>query len=216
LGKIMPVKAVLFVSFFFGALLSAQEVQQIDLTAVRENRDFRAPTLGRSMNCDTEEGTRALRAVRVSVESLAPTHIHPKEQISVILKVENYGKVPIVLPVGSDVADLHPENGFGYTASLPLMAGVPNGTIRLGWLELYGSTWKSNTTINLEPGEWITVRGNITVHNWYESGQSAVAYSNLLLYQRFFGDSPEVGENCFRQVSGGAITVHFNGLRQSP
>jgi hypothetical protein len=37
----MPVKAVLFVSFFFGALLPAQEVQQIDLTAVRENRDSR-------------------------------------------------------------------------------------------------------------------------------------------------------------------------------
>jgi hypothetical protein len=215
----MPGKAVLFASFFFGALLSAQEVQQIDLTAVRENRDFRAATLGRSMNCGTEEGTRALKAVRVSVESLAPTDIHPKAQISVILKVENYGKLPIVLPVGSDVADLHPESGFGYTAGLPLMARVSdgaNGTTRLGWLELYGSPWKSNTNVNLGPGEWITVRGNITVHNWYESGQSAVAYSNLLLYQRFFGDSPEVGEDCFRQVSGGAITVHFKGLRQSP
>jgi hypothetical protein len=63
--------------------------------------------------------------VRGSVESLAPTDIHPKEQISVIFKVENYGKLPIVLPVGGDVADLHPESGFGYTASLPLMAGVP-------------------------------------------------------------------------------------------
>jgi hypothetical protein len=56
----------------------------------------------------------------------------------------------------------------------------------------------------------------IGVHNWYESGLSAVAYSNLLLYQRFFGDSPEVEEGCFRQVSGGAIAIHFKGLRQSP
>jgi hypothetical protein len=119
----VPVEAVLFVNFFFGALLPVQEVQQIDLTTVRENRDSRAA--GRSKNCDTEEGKRALKSVRGSVESLARTDIHPKEQISVIFKVENYGKLPIVLPVGGDVADLHPESGFGYTASLPLMAGVP-------------------------------------------------------------------------------------------
>ncbi len=214
----MSVKAALFVSFFFGTLVSAQEVQRIDLTAVKENRDFGSATLGRSMNCSTDEGTGTFKAVRVSVESLAPTDIHPKQQISVILRVENYGKLPIVLPVGSDVADLDPESGFGYTASLPLMARVSNGTngaTRLGWLELYGSRSKSNTTVDLEPGEWITVRGNILVRNWYESGQSAVAYSNLLLYQRSFRDWPGV-DDCFRQVSGGSITVHFKGLRQSP
>jgi hypothetical protein len=88
----VPVEAVLFVSFFFGALLPAQEVQQIDLTAVRENRDSRAT----SAVIRRKEQERSSRCG----ESLAPTDIHPKEQISVILNVENYGKLPIVLPVG--------------------------------------------------------------------------------------------------------------------
>src|SRR5437870_728341 len=95
----MPVKAVLIVGFFSGAFSSAQEVRRIDLTGVPQGNSMQVISSGKYMVCGTDEAKSALKAVRVSVESMAPTNIHPRQQISVVLKVENHGQLPLVLPI---------------------------------------------------------------------------------------------------------------------
>ena len=205
----MPIK-ILMVGFLLGTFSTAQEVRQIDLTGVRESIDSEAVASGNYMICGTDEARNAPKAVRVSVQSLTPTEIHPKQQISVVLRVENHGRLPVVLPVTRDITVLQPEGGsIRYLAMLPLGAGVPSGAIRVGSLELYGSTLKPNTTISLRPGEWLTVRGDISVRRWYASKQQAKAYSDLQLYEWSTSNSDSLGE-CVKQVQGASITVRFS------
>lgn len=212
---IMPVKRVIIVSFLLGTLSFCQEVQQIDLTGAPENRDLQPVRSAKYMICRTDGAKSARKAVRVSVESLTPTDIHPEEQISVVLRVENYGHLPVVLPVGPRNTNLKVEAGsIRYTAMLSVTAGVPGGGTMLGWLELYGSTLKSKTTVSLKPGEWITVRGDIRVRSRF--GPVANASSNLQLYEWFSGKSDGSGERCVKQVSGASIPVRFGSLKKSP
>src|SRR6266550_3476477 len=108
---IMPFKAVLIVGFFLSGFSFAQEVQQVNLTGPRHSSDSEAVASGKYMICGTDEARSVLKAVRVSVESLTPTDIHPKQQISVVLKVENYGRLPVVLPVSPDITVDQPKKG---------------------------------------------------------------------------------------------------------
>jgi hypothetical protein len=214
---IMPVKPVIIVSFLLGTLSFGQEVRQIDLTGALENRDLRPISSGKYMICHTNDAKSPRKAVRVSVESLTPTDIHPEEQISVVLRVENYGQLRVVLPVGPRNTNLQVEAGsIHYAAMLPLMAGVPGGGTMLGWLELYGSTLKSNTTVSLNPGEWITVRGDIRVRRVFAAEFVANAYSDLQLYEWLSGKSNGSGEGCVKQVSGASISVRIGSLKNSP
>jgi hypothetical protein len=212
----MPVKPAIIVSFLLGALSFAQEVRQIDLTGVPENRETQPIRSGKNVICSTDDATSARTAVRVSVESLTPTDIHPKEQLSVVLRVENDGRLPLVLPLGPRNTDFQVEPALiRYTAMLPLMAGVPSGGIMLGWLALHGSTAESNTTVSLKPGEWITIRGDIRVRRWFNP-VSATAYSDLQLYEWFSGKSDGSGERCVKQISGASIPIRFESLKKSP
>ncbi len=215
----MPVKAFAIVGFLLGALMSAQEVRRIDLTGAPENRDLQPVRSSKYLICGADEAKTLGKAVRVSVESLTPTDIHPTEQISAVLKVENSGQLSVVLPVSPHITDLQTEAGsVYYTAMFPLMAGVPNGMgpIKMGWLELYGSTLKANTTVSLKPGEWIIVRGGIRVRRWYEAESPAMAYSELQLYKWLSGTTDQADEPCVKQVLGGSIPVRFGSLKQSP
>lgn len=212
----MPVVLLIVVGFFLSASLSAQEVRRINLPVVGESRDSRAVRAGKYMICGTEEARGARKAVRVSVESLTPTDIDPTEQISVVFRVENYGQVSVILPVSPRITDLLPENDSDhYSAMLPLAAGTPGGAIYMGWLELYGSM-KSNTTVSLKPGEWITVRGDVRVHDWYAAGTSADASSDLQLYRWLPNQSSGSEEPCVKQVPGASIRVRFRSPKQSP
>jgi hypothetical protein len=168
------------------------------------------------MICDAEQAKTARKAVRVSVESLTPTDIDPREQISVVFRVENYGQDSVILPVSPRITQLLPENDSDhYSVMLPLGAGTPGRAIYMGWLELYGST-KSNTTVSLEPGEWITVRGDIRLHNWYAAGTSADASSDLQLYRWLPNQSGGSDEPCVKQIPGASIRARFRSPKQSP
>jgi hypothetical protein len=131
----MPFKTILIVGLV-GAFLSAQEVRKIDLRGVQQRSDSEAVASGKYMICGTDDARGAQKAVRVSVESLAPTDIHPSQQILVVLRVQNYGRLPVVFPVSPDIAVVQPENGsVRYRAVLPLGAGVLGSVITMGGLE---------------------------------------------------------------------------------
>jgi hypothetical protein len=113
----MPVTVLLIVSLLLSAFSSAQEVRRITLPNVGESRYSGAIRSGKFMICDTEQARTARKAVRVSVESLTPTDIDPREQISVVFRVENYGQVSIILPVSPRITGRLPdgvaETGLG-------------------------------------------------------------------------------------------------------
>jgi hypothetical protein len=215
--NIMALKAVLIVGFLLRVLSFGQEVRQIDLAGALENRDLQPMSSGKDMICRTNNAKSPRKAVQVSVESLTPTDIHPEEQISVVLRGENYGQLPVVLPVSPRNTNLQVEAGsIHYTAMLPLMAGVPGGGTRLGWLELYGSTLESNTTVSLNPGEWIIVHGDIRIRRVFAAGFVANAYSDLQLYEWLSGKSNGSREGCVKQISGASISVRIGSLKNSP
>lgn len=217
LSRNNPLKIVFIVSVFTGVFSSAQEVRRLDLTGVGESRDSRPISSARYMICGTEDAKSTPRAVRVSVESLTPTDIHPRQQIFVLLKIENYGQVPVVLPVSPDIGVLQAEEGAAtYRAILPLGAGTKSRVITMGWLELYGSTLRSETMLSLRPGEWLTVRGYISVRKWYAAEQAADCSSVLQLYEWLPDNPGGLGKQCVRQVPGASITVRFKDLKQSP
>ena len=207
----MRFKAVLIVSSFLGVFSSAQEIRRVDVTGVPQGNSMQVETSGKYMICGTDEAKSALKAVRVSVESLTPTNIHPRQQISVILKVENHGQLPFVLPVSPQTQPANSQTKAGslrYVAILPLVA-ARRGPIVMGGLELYGSTSRPNTTVVLRPGEWITVRGEIRVTHWSADEQPADVYSDLQLYEWLPGKSDRMTERCVKQVSGATIPVQF-------
>jgi len=210
----VPIKTVLIVIFLLGIFSSAQEIRRIDLSGFPQTFDPRTVASDHYLICSSSDAKNAARAVRVSVESITPTDIQPKQMLSVILKVENDGLLPVILPVSPDSGVIQPEKGStSYHAILPVGAGVPSVAITLGWLHLYGSTSKSDTTVNLRPGEWLTVRGGFSANRWFNDGALARAYSDLQLYQ------PSVGANldnssgqCVRQVSGSTVAIRFKPL----
>jgi hypothetical protein len=210
----MKLNTIFFVVLSFGCVSAAQEIRQIDLTGVPEDA-FRTwiPSYTYRI-CGTEKAKTAPGAVRVSVESLVPTDIHPKEHLSVVLKVENSGLLPVELPVSGEAPVIPQENGaVHYRALIDIMAGFPSGALRLGQLELYGSSFEPNTTVSLKPGEWITLRGDITIRRWSATEQVATAYSQLQFYVDH--PSPPVEGQCTKQVSGATIAVRFTGLTET-
>lgn len=208
----MLLKAAIIIGLLTGFFSVAQEVRQIDLSDIPQAFDYRTMPLGDYLICGTTAAKDATRAVRVSVESLSPNDIHPKQQLSVTLKIENAGEAPVVLPVSTDIAVLQPGDGaIRYHAVFPINAGLPSGATRLGELQLYGSTLKSDTMLKLMPGEWFTARGNFTAHNWFKSGVIAKAYSDLQFYESLAADnSGQSSEPCVRQMSGATVEVRFS------
>ncbi len=132
------------------------------------------------MICSTDAAKETRRSVAVSLESLSVAEIDPRQELSVVLRVKNDGQLPVVLPISLDSALLQPErDAVQYHVELPIKAGGSGQTVAsLGWLELYGSSSKWGTTVNLRPREWITVRGHFKPHRWFP-GQLATAYSDL-------------------------------------
>ncbi|HEV2117907.1 MAG TPA: hypothetical protein VGR48_17865 [Terriglobales bacterium] len=207
----MSIRIILIASFFSLALSWAQNVRDIDLTGVPEKSDPRVwSTYGKYMICGTEEAKNSHRAVRVSLESLSPTTIRPLDTLSVRLKVENDGKLAVVLPASPRITDFQAERDFPrYTAILPIGAGLPSGGTTMGWLELYGSPSEPNTTVTLRPGEWITVRGEIRVRHWFAPEEPAKASFELQLFELSPRGSEATAETCVKQVSGGSIPIQF-------
>lgn len=205
------VKTLLIVSFFFTAWSCAQNVRDIDVTGAPEKADPRLwSTYGKYMICDTEEAKRSQRGVRVSLRSLSPTTIHPLDLLSLLLKVENGGKLPVVLPASPRVLPSQSEDGLPrYTAVLEVGAGLPSGGVTMGWLELYGATSDPNTVVTLRPGEWITVRGEIKVRHWFATEVQAEAYSELQLFQSLPDKWAAPAGECVKQLFGGSIPIRF-------
>ena len=206
----MPLKILFTVGLLFAAFSPAQEIGKLDLVGV-SNRIVPDLTAERYMICGTEVAKQSKRSVAVSLESISATEIDPTQDMSVVLKIKNDGGLSVVLLVSPDNAVLQPErDAIEYRVELPINAGASGQTlVSMGWFELYGSSSQSRTTVNLSPGEWITVRGHFKPHRWLP-GEVAKVYSDFQLYELSPQSTSGVHtDDCVRQGSGAMIVVHF-------
>jgi len=204
------VKQIFIATCLLGLAANAQLVRQIDLGDVGRNSRLVPPVSDKYTICGSEEAKNAAKGVSVSVESITPDEIRPREHISVVLKVENRGKLPVVLPLSPQATSLNANSAsWRYAAMLPVGAGTPGGVIEMGWFQLFGSTKNANTTVVLRPGRWIVVRGKIQIVRWYTAGQTAEASSALQLYEWSPSTVERSKNDCVRQVPGGSIPIRF-------
>jgi hypothetical protein len=199
---------------FVTSASSAQEIRTITAPITQED-----PTLAWAHSytyaiCGSENSTNALKVIRVSVESIEPTEIRKNEPHSVVLRVENSGRASVLLPVGRDIAVVGRDDGaVHYRAMYWVNGGIPSGAISLGWLELYGSSSDSNTVLNLNPGEWITLQGEVHPHRWFATEQRPMAYANLQLYVRDGSGRTPFAIECVKQGFGQEIAIHYPGIQ---
>jgi len=160
--------------------------------------------------CGSDTSAAASKRIRVSIESVAPPVIHPKENVYVVLKVENSGKVPVTLPIGEDAMGY--VLGTNYRANLDVLAGIPSGATLVGWFELYGSTLRPETLVTLAPGDSIVVEGEMYPHHWFAEETKATAHAALQLYVQ---DSTKSSVGCVAQDRGTTVQVLYPGVDET-
>ena len=196
----------------------AQEVRYVDLSGVEQPKD-RTPHGSRVENF-TCGGSAKLFARRagVSLEWIQTTDIYPRERLGMEVRVENVGTSPIIVPIHPSLTELQPNSATRfeyYSLRLPLEASVPGAGLLVGWLELYGSPTRPDTLLTLNPGEWIRVRGEITVHHSYETDRVATASADFWLSKNVFPAewdntvSPPL-QDCVLPIRGNSITIRMH------
>lgn len=163
--------------------------------------------------CGSDRATHSPRAIRVSVQSLQPTEIVTGESHSVILKVENSGHAPVVLPVSQDIAIIAKEDtAIHYRAMYWVNGETPSRPLLLGWMGLYGSSADPTTLLTLSPGEWIILHGDIYPRRLSATEQNARAYADLQFYVRDTLIPSTVAVECIKQDSGATFPIHYPGV----
>jgi hypothetical protein len=167
----------------------AQEVKFIDLSVVRQRRYYLAYTraeeqagiAGRCVGGGSGGGSvgdgapdpRDLHALGVYLLGINQ-NIDPRKPFNVEFRVLNTGLQPMELPIWPHLADLQPKDSsvaFSYLSlALAIRAGgLQRDTLSIGYVELYGADNHEGTTLILNPGEWISVKANVSIRNWPES-----------------------------------------------
>jgi hypothetical protein len=130
--------------FLFLALVesaSAQEVRRIEVAPQQEDRRMSWINSYTYAICGSDKQPNAPRVIRVSVESVHPAEVPKSEPVEVVLKIENSGSLPVVLPVSQHVLTVEKEDkSIHYRAQYQVLGAVPSRAALLGWLELYGSS----------------------------------------------------------------------------
>ena len=172
-----------------------QEMKYVDLSLVPQRTKLRYPPtpppeceagkscvgggIGGVSIGDGGADRRDPHALGVYLLRVSPTDIDPLQPFQVDFRVLNTGLAPIEVPTSPHLSDLQPNDEstpFSYL-SLALVVqveGPQRGSPSVGFVQLYGTTDNEGTTLVLKPGEWIRVRGNVTLQNWPELASTRV------------------------------------------
>jgi hypothetical protein len=192
-----------------GCLATAKEVPHIVLV---NNREDSCPNWRSAYTysiCGSDKVAGARRVFRVSIDSLVPQTIRPKEEVHVVLKVENTGALTVLLPISGDPTE-DAAAVIHYRANLDLLAGTPAAGPRLGWFELYGSSLRPDTLVTLSPGNWVTIEGEVRSDHWFLKPTNATAQAALQLCVRELAGASTVG--CVKQDPGRTVSVFYLGI----
>lgn len=169
------------------ALLEAQEVRVVDLLNVNQRIELRFPPAAPS-DCITGEqcvggggvggsvgdgasDPRNPRALGVVLDRVTPTDI-TLDAFEAEFRLVNTGLTPMTLPIWPHLSDLQPSSEsqpFSYLSlglQVRLFGTSPAQGFGVGWVELYGSAERDDTTLTLKPGEWVRVKAKIKLQTW--------------------------------------------------
>lgn len=216
-------KGCLLLLFTLPCLLKAQEIEYIDLTAVRQRTELRHPPAPQS---DCKEGKGCIgggygsgsvgdgapdqrdpHALGIYLLRVTPTDINPAEPFQVEFKVLNTGTALMELPVSPHLSDLQPSDesvAFNYFSLALVVRGQsePEGpqVSSVGFVELFGTHDHAESMLVLRPGEWIRVIANVKL----------LTSPSELVSARFQGDF-WLRRNTFHPHAGGQF-IEANNL----
>jgi hypothetical protein len=165
----------------FPAVLCAQEVRYIDLTAIEQHTELRYPPAPPSedrrgfKSGDTIAGPvedpapdiHDPHSLRATLLQVIPSEINLADQFETEFKIRNTGGTPVEIPVSPQLSDLQPTDesvDFTYlTLSLVVIVELDRGASvsGSGFGQLYGAADKPGSIVQLKPGEWIRVKAKV-------------------------------------------------------
>ena len=193
------------------ALLGAQEVKVVDLLNINQRTELRFPPIpsdcidgepcvgggvGGLSVADGAPDPRDPRALGVALDRVTPTDI-TLDAFEAEFRLLNTGIVPIIVPVGPHLTDLQPSSESQPFSYLSLALQVrffgtdADQGLGVGWVELYGSVEREDTTITLKPGEWIRVKAKIELHTWPSKPMEAQLQPDFWFHNNTF--KPQIG-----------------------
>ena len=214
------------------ALLKAQEVRLVDLLDVEQRTTLRFPrdpscaagelcagSVGGS-GADGASNPRDTRALGVALDRVTPTDI-TLDAFEAEFRLFNTGLAPITVPVWPHLSDLQPSSelqSFSYLSlglQVRLFGTGPVQGLGVGWVELYGSAEREDTTITLKPGEWVRVKAKVKLHTWPSKPMDAKLQPDFWLHNNTF--KPRIGGG-FTEAANiypnhtlfPAVTIHFS------
>jgi hypothetical protein len=159
----------------------AQEVTYLDLTGVTPRSELRYPHApptkcnekgvcasggfgGMSISC----GGVARGQLRTSLSWMDRSEYVDGENAEIEAMIENVGDVPLEIPSTFHLAHLQPPDETEKFEVYTLQVGLflnrgEQYSTSLGWLGLYGSAARTGSMVNLKPGEWVRIRGRISI-----------------------------------------------------
>jgi hypothetical protein len=201
------------------ALLEAQEVRVVDLLNVNQRTELRFPPapsdcidgkpcvgggVGGLGVGDGAPDPRDPRALGVALDRVTPTDI-TLDAFEAEFRLLNTGLAPISVPVWPHLSDLQPSSEsqpFSYLSlalQVRLFGTGPVQGLGVGWIELYGSADREDTTITLKPGEWVRVKAKVKLHTWPSQPMEAQLQPDFWLH-----------DNTFKPRIGGGFTEAVN------
>jgi hypothetical protein len=204
-------RVMLLVLLATSALLEAQEVKLVDLLNVDQRTELRFPAAppdcidgepcvgsgsGGSSVADGGPDQRDPRALGVALDRVTPTNI-TLDAFEAEFRLLNTGLAPITVPVWPHLSDLQPSSELQPFPYLSLALEVrlsgtgPVEGLGVGWVELYGSAERDDTTITLKPGEWVRVKAKLKLHTWPSKPMDAKLQPDFWLHSNTF--KPRIG-----------------------
>ncbi len=170
--KLLPLIMVLLCG-----VLTAQQIGSLDIPITSRKR-LREPGGIGGGSCGGVEHAHYPEAA-VSLLSLDNTQYEFGQDVAFEIKIQNVGKDPIILPWGGELADFEPTDRLAIytylqgTVSLHFVAKKRELPI---YSSFYGSTLHVGTLKDLEPGEWVIVRGQAKLEAF--DGSFSPAFGN--------------------------------------
>jgi hypothetical protein len=164
---------------------TAQQIGSLDMTTTTPKARARYPEGVGGGSCVGREYANYPEAA-VNLVSLDNTQYSLGENIVYEVNIKNIGKQTIVLPWDPALGDFEPQNEFAAysyrkgTISLHFTVGKQDLAV---YSDFYGSSAIPGTLKELQPGEWVVIRGRVPLVTYSDSISKELGKSDFLAAQ---------------------------------
>lgn len=159
---------------FFAAATAAQDVGYLDLTDPVSRQRIRLPGLtgfGTSCILHSPDGSE----IAVTLLSLDKEFYSMEDYVTFEVRVQNSGLPSIYIPWTPHSAEIEPSSptvSYTYRKATVILTFVdPDSQLAFSlFSHSYGSTDVPGTLRELQPGQWVVIRGRERLHELYDNG----------------------------------------------